>query len=119
MPLDLSAGVELTHLRLTTVWGDRNITEPTFKSLPQTGSLTNLVVVFLVGVVEDEIMRSVIAALEGLKHKRAQSITFAFRRLGNSAIPKQSLKIIPLVLTKMTEYFGDDVVTMAKWLGLK
>ena len=119
MPLDLTAGVQLTHLCLTTVWGARNVTEPTLKSVPQTGLLSNLVVVFLVGAVEDEIMRSVIAALEDLKHKCAHCITFTFRRLGNTAIPKHGLNIIPLVVSKMAEYFGDDVVVKAKWLGLK
>lgn len=111
-------GVLLTHVRLYTVWGGRNVTQPTLKSLPETGSLQHLVIVFHVGVVIDEIMRSVVGTLEDIQQKHIHSVTFTFSQLGSSTVPKEAVNILPVVVAKMREHLGSHVVINAKWLGI-
>ena len=101
------------------MWGARNLTQTALQSLPQTGSLLDLVVVFHVGVVVDEIMRSVVGALEDLQLKHVQCVTFAFRRLTDARVPAHTVNTMPTVLAKMREYLGPAVVAKAHWLGVK
>ena len=117
--LPLASAARLTHLRLDTVWGTREITQPTLTSLHSVDSLTTIVIVFYVGTVVDEIMRAVVSVLEDLKTKQLSSITFLFKRLAHGSTQTNFPNIpdiLPTVREKMRETFLRAKVVKADWL---
>ena len=93
------------------------MTRPTLRSLPSTGHLRHLVLVFHVRVVVDEIMRSVLGALEDLHHNRIPNVTFCFKLLTHANnIPKACTDMIPIVLQKMSEFLGTAIEVKAEWI---
>lgn len=115
----LASATRLTHLQLDTVWGTREVTKPTLISLHAVDTLTRIVIVFYVGSVLDEIMRSVVGVLEDLKEKPLLTLTFLFKRLApgsRDSIVRTIPGILSTVENKMRETFPSNTLVKADLL---